>query len=77
MLWLMAAMTPFFIRHLMTSPAVFFIREASSPTVISSGIFTVRGAFRATSICRRRIFSCSSFRDLLPRNLPDCCLLPC
>ena len=33
----------------MTSVAVFFMREASSPTVISSGIFTVSGVFLMTS----------------------------
>ena len=68
--WLMPAMTPLRIRNLMTSAAVFFMREASSPTVISSGILTVSGAFLAISSCRRRIFSCSSERDLLPANLP-------
>ena len=54
------AMTPFFIRHLTTSAPVFFIREASSPTPISSGMSTLTGAFLAISSWRRRIRSCSS-----------------
>ena len=40
MIWLREAMMPFFIRHLTTSAPVFFIRLASSPTEISSGILT-------------------------------------
>ena len=50
------------------SLAVFFMREASSPTVISSGILTVSGVFLAISSWRRRIFSCSSLRDLLVKG---------
>ena len=53
-------MTPFFIRHLTTSAPVFFMRLASSPTEISSGILTVSGGFLAISSWRRRIFSASS-----------------
>ena len=64
------AMTPFFIRHFTTSAPVFFIREASSPTPISSGILTTRGCFFAISAWRRRIFSCSSWRRLLPWKPP-------
>lgn len=45
MIWLREAMTPFFIRHLTTSAPVFFMRLASSPTLISSGICTVTGVF--------------------------------
>ena len=65
--WLTEAMTPFFIRHLTTSAAVFFMRLASSPTLISSGIITFTGAFLAISSCRRRIFSCSSCLRLLEK----------
>ena len=54
------AITPFFIRHFTTSAPVFFMRLASSPTEISSGICTFTGAFFAISSCRRRIFSASS-----------------
>ena len=61
---------PFLMRHLTTSAPVFFIREASSPTPISSGIFTVRGVFLAISSWSRRIFSCSSWRRLLPKLPP-------
>ena len=50
------------------------MREASSPTVISSGILTTSGAFFAISSCRRRIFSCSSERFLVP-NFFACCFL--
>ncbi len=60
-------MTPFFIRLLTTSAPVFFMREASSPTEISSGILTVSGVFLAISSWSRRIFSCSSWRRLLPK----------
>ena len=86
--WLTEAMTPFFIRAFTTSAPVFFMREANSPTLISSGISTLRGAFLAISSCRRRIFSCSSWRRLLekvilpPRRLLlrnfslPCCILP-
>ena len=63
-------MTPFLIRHLTTSAPVFFIREASSPTPISSGIFTVSGVFLAISSWRRRIRSCSSCLRLLPKLPP-------
>ena len=73
--WLTEAMTPFFKRHLMTSAAVFFMREASSPTVISSGILTTSCAFLAISSCSRRIFSCSSERDLVPNFFACCCFL--
>ena len=59
-------MTPIFIRVLTTSAPVFFMREASSPTPISSGIITFTGAFLAISSWRRRIFSASSWRRLLP-----------
>ena len=61
---------PFFIRHLTTSAPVFFMRLASSPTPISSGIFTVRGVFLAISSWRRRIFSASSCLRLLPKFWP-------
>ena len=67
MVWLIVAMTPFLSRVLMTSVAVFFMREASSPTEISSGILTVSGVFFAISSCRRRIFSASSCLRL-PEN---------
>ena len=67
MVWLIEAMTPFLSRVLMTSVAVFFMREASSPTVISSGTFTVSGVFLMTSRRRRRIFSCSSLRCFEPK----------
>ena len=85
MSWLREAMTPFFIRHLTTSAPVFFIRLASSPTLISSGIFTVSGVFLAISSCRRRSFSASSCLRLLekviwPRFLfppPRIFSLPC
>ena len=60
MIWGREAMMPFFIRHLTTSAPVFFMRLASSPTLISSGIMTLTGAFLAISSCRRRIFSASS-----------------
>ena len=69
------AMTPFFIRVLTTSAPVFFMREASSPTLISSGILTTRGVFFAISIWSRRIFSCSSWRRLFPWNAPRRLLL--
>ena len=59
---------PFFIRHFTTSAPVFFMREASSPTLISSGIWTFTGAFLAISSCRRRIFSASSPRRLLEKG---------
>ena len=74
MVWLTVAMTPFLSRHLMTSAAVFFMREASSPTVISSGILTTSCAFLAISSWSLRIFSCSSERDLVPKRLA-CCFL--
>ena len=61
-------MTPFFIRHFTTSAPVFFMREASSPTLISSGIWTLTGAFFAISSWRRRIFSASSPRRLLEKG---------
>ena len=85
MIWLREAMTPFFIRHLTTSAPVFFMRLASSPTAISSGILTTRGCFLAISAWRRRIFSCSSARRLLPWKPPlrlllrpwNFCLPPC
>ncbi len=73
MFWLTVAMTPFLIRHLMTSAAVFFIREASSPTVISSGILTVSGVFLMASRRRRLRRLRSSSRDLA--LLPPCCFL--
>ena len=66
-IWERDAITPFFIRHLTTSAPVFFMREASSPTEISSGILTVSGVFFAISSCRRRIFSASSCLRL-PEN---------
>ena len=59
----------------MTSAAVFFMREASSPTVISSGILTTSCAFLAISSWSLRIFSCSSERDLVPKRLACCCFL--
>ena len=46
--------------------ASLLMREASSPTPISSGIITFTGAFLAISSWRRRIFSASSWRRLLP-----------
>ena len=64
------AMTPFFIRVLTTSAPVFFMREASSPTPMASGILTVSGVFLAISSWSRRIFSCSSWRRLLPWKPP-------
>ena len=64
MVWLKEAMTPIFISALTTSAPVFFIREASSPTAISSGMWTVSGVFLAISSWSRRIFSCSSLRCL-------------
>ena len=67
MIWGREAMMPFFISTLTTSAPVFFMREASSPTEISSGIWTLRGAFFAISSCSRRIFSCSSWRRLLEK----------
>ena len=70
MIWLREAMMPFFIRHLTTSAPVFFMRLASSPTLISSGIWTLRGAFLAISSCSRRIFSASSWRRLLENVMP-------
>ena len=66
-IWESDAMTPFFIRHLTTSAPVFFMRLASSPTEISSGILTVSGVFLAISSWRRRIFSASSWRRLLEK----------
>ena len=85
-IWLRDAMTPFFIRHLTTSAPVFFMRLASSPTLISSGICTVTGVFLMISSRRRRMRSASSclrllltgpfWRFLLLRNfsrLPCCC----
>ena len=54
------------LRHLTTSAPVFFIRLASSPTPISSGISTFTGAFLAISSWRRRRRSCSSCLRLLP-----------
>ncbi|CAK7064705.1 MAG: hypothetical protein MEEGG_02921 [Eggerthella lenta] len=56
----------------MTSAAVRFMRLASSPTEISSGMDTLTGIFLSAAICcwrcRRRIFSCSSCRRLLPKG---------
>ena len=70
------AMTPSLIRPLMTSAAVRFMRLASSPTEISSGIMTLTGIFLSAAICcwrcRRFIFSCSSWRRLLPKGLERC-----
>ena len=66
MMSLREAMTPFLMRHLTTSAPVFFIRLASSPTPISSGISTFTGAFLAISSWRRRRRSCSSCLRLLP-----------
>ena len=83
MVWLTEAMTPSLISCLTTSAPVFFMRLASSPTEISSGMWTVSGAFLAISSWRRRIFSCSSLRDLEPTKPPFVflfwlrfCLLP-
>ena len=59
-IWGREAMMPFFISTLTTSAPVFFMRLASSPTLISSGIWTLRGVFLAISSWRRRIFSASS-----------------
>ena len=67
---------PFFIRHLTTSAPVFFIRFASSPTEISSGILTVRGVFLAISNCNLRSFSCSSCLRLLEKFICCCFFLP-
>ena len=64
------AIMPFLIRQRTTSAPVFFIREASSPTLISSGMETFTGAFLAISSWSRRIFSCSSLRRLLPKLPP-------
>ncbi len=72
MMSLREAMTPFLIRHLTTSAPVFFIREASSPTPISSGMSTFVGAFLAISSWRRRIRSCSSWRRLPDWPRPPC-----
>ena len=82
-------MTPFFIRHLTTSAPVFFMRLASSPTLISSGICTLTGAFLAISSCRRRSrvlpppgvrllpeAACWPPRWLLSFCLPWICCLP-
>ena len=69
-------MTPFFIRLLTTSAPVFFMRLASSPTLISSGILTVRGVFLAISSWRRRIFSASSCLRLLEKDIWPRFLLP-
>ncbi len=75
-IWLREAMTPFFIRHLTTSAPVFFMRVASSPTVISSGICTVTGVFLMTSsrsLRRRSASSC--LRLLLAKLLSRRCRL--
>ena len=75
-IWLREAMMPFFIRHLTTSAPVFFIRLASSPTEISSGICTVTGVFLMTSsrsLRRRSASSC--LRLLLLKLLSRRCLL--
>ncbi len=75
-IWLREAITPFFIRHLTTSAPVFFIRLASSPTLISSGICTVTGVFLMTSsrsLRRRSASSC--LRLLLAKLLSRRCLL--
>ncbi len=75
-IWLKEAMTPFFIRHLTTSAPVFFMRLASSPTEISSGICTVTGVFLMTSrrsLRRRSASSC--LRLLLAKLLSRRCLL--
>ena len=64
MISLTEAKTPSFISCLTTSEAVFFMREASSPTLISSGICTFSGCFLAISSCRRFILSRSSCRRL-------------
>ena len=58
------ANTPSFMSCLTTSEAVFFMREASSPTLISSGIWTLSGCFLAISSWRRFILSRSSCRRL-------------
>ena len=63
-------MTPSLMSCLMTSTAVFFMREASSPTLISSGMLTLSCCFLATSNCRRCILSRSSWRRLA---LATCC----
>ena len=64
-IWLREAMTPFFIRHLTTSAPVFFMRLASSPTLISSGICTVTGVFLMISSRSLRMRSASSCLRLL------------
>ena len=75
-IWLREAITPFFIRHLTTSAPVFFIRLASSPTLISSGICTVTGVFLMTSSRSFRSRSASScLRLLLAKLLSRRCLL--
>ena len=61
---------PFFIRHLTTSAPVFFMRLASSPTEISSGIMTFTGAFLAISSWSLRIRSASSCLRLLEKVMP-------
>ena len=57
-----AAITPIIISFLMTSETVTFSREASSETVISSGISTLSCCFRARSRARRWSFSASVSR---------------
>ncbi len=57
----------------MTSEAVFFMRTASSPTEISSGISTFSCCLRAISSWRRCILSRSSWRRLLE----VCCGVRC
>ena len=49
-----------------TSAPVFFMREASSPTLISSGISTLVGAFLAISSCSFCIWARCSWRRLAP-----------
>ena len=70
MIWLREAIMPFFIRHLTTSAPVFFMRLASSPTEISSGIMTFTGAFLAISSWSLRIRSASSCLRLLEKVMP-------
>ena len=57
-------MTPFLMSALTTSAPVFFMRLASSPTPIASGICTLTGAFLAISNCSFCMRSRSSARRL-------------
>ena len=58
------AITPFFMSARTTSAPVFFILEASSPTPMASGIWTLSWAFLAISNCSFCMRSRSSARRL-------------